>query len=83
MAQRCDVTAGKVDLSRYEKLDGAWKEIGLAAPARRALVDSKLLTLKDLKKITEDELKELHGMGPTAIKLLKKAMKSSRVSFKK
>ena len=35
-----------------------------------------------MKKITEKQLKELHGMGPTALKLLKKEMKLKKISFK-
>ena len=53
----CDVTAGRVDLSKYEKLDGYWKELGLAAPARRALVNNKVLKTTDLKKFTERDRK--------------------------
>ena len=70
---KCPVTRGEVDLDYYAKLDGAWRELKLAAPARRALVNAKLLKLSDLKKIRLSELKELHGMGPNAIALLTKA----------
>jgi hypothetical protein len=76
---QCDVTAGRVDLSKYEKVDGVWKELGLAAPARRALVNNKILKLSDLKKFTIDEVAEFHGMGPNALLILKKA----KAPFKK
>ena len=79
---QCPVQRGEVDLKKYEKLDGIWRDLGLAAPARRALVNAKLLKLNDLKKISESELKKLHGMGPTAIKILKSTMKKSKISFK-
>ena len=79
---QCPVQRGEVDLKKYEKLDGIWRDLGLAAPARRALVNAKLLKLNDLKKITESDLKKLHGMGPTAIKILKSTMKKSKISFK-
>ena len=69
----CPVTRGEVDLSRYQKLDGYWRELGISAPARRALVDAKLLKLSDLSKIKLDELAALHGMGPKAISMLKTA----------
>ena len=49
---------------RYEEVDGDWREIGLAAPARRALIDDGLFTLSDLRKTSLAALKELHGMGP-------------------
>lgn len=75
----CDVTAGKVDLSEYEKLDEAWRELGLAAPARRALVNNKILKLSDLKKFKKEEVAAFHGMGPNAMSLLAKA----KAPFKK
>jgi hypothetical protein len=77
--RECDVTAGRIDLSAYAKVDGVWKELGLAAPARRALVNNKILKISDLKKFTVEEVSEFHGMGPNAIATLKKA----KVLFKK
>ena len=68
----CAVTRGEVDLSKYEKVDGVWRDLGIAAPARRALVDAKILNIKDLKKWSDQELLKLHGMGPSAIKILEK-----------
>ena len=75
----CSVTKGEVDLSAYAKVDGVWKELGLAAPARRALVDKKILKLTDLKKFTLDQVADFHGMGPNALSILKKA----KAPFKK
>ena len=48
------------------------KKIGLVAPARRALVNAKLLRIKDLQKITEKQLMSLHGMGPSSLPIIKK-----------
>ena len=76
---QCDVTAGLVDLSKYDKIDGVWKEMGLAAPARRALVNNKILKISDLKKFTAEEVADFHGMGPNAMKILK----AKKVIFKK
>ena len=70
-------------MDAYAKRDSVWRELGLAAPARRALVDAKLYKIADLKKITLAELKSLHGMGPNALGLLAKGMKSAGVAFKK
>ena len=75
----CSVTKGEVDLSAYAKVDGVWKALGLAAPARRALVDNNVLKLTDLKKFTIDQVADFHGMGPNALSLLKKA----KAPFKK
>lgn len=66
----CAVTAGEVDLTKYEKLDQDWRALGLASPARRALVDANLLKIKDLQKIRLSDLTQLHGMGPKAIEIL-------------
>ena len=55
---KCPVTQGEVDLSKYEALDGEWRKVGLAAPARRALVDAKLYKVSDLRKVSLSELTE-------------------------
>ena len=66
----CAVTAGEVDLAKYDNLDHAWRALGLAAPARRALIDAKMLEVGDLQKIRLSDLTQLHGMGPKAIEIL-------------
>ena len=82
MSKRCLVTQGKVDLNMYDKLDGEWKKIGLAAPARRALINAKLIKITDLKKITEKHLMALHGMGPSSLPIIKREMKKLKIKFK-
>ena len=77
----CAVTNGEVDLEKYAKLDGEWVKAGLAAPARRALVDAKLYKVSDLRKISLDDLADLHGMGKTAIARLKVLMKAKGIKF--
>jgi hypothetical protein len=79
----CEVTAGEVDLVKYAEVDGDWREIGLAAPARRALIDDGLYHLSDLRKVSLAALKELHGMGPNAIRILTAEMKKADLSFRK
>ena len=71
------------DLDRYEAVDGAWREIGLAAPARRALIDDGLFELADLRKVSLAAVKELHGMGPNAIRILVSEMKKADLAFRK
>ena len=80
---QCPVKSGKVDISKYEKLDGYWKEIGLAAPARRGLVDAKLIKLADLAKLTELEFGKIHAIGPTARRIVAKEMKKKKILFAK
>ena len=71
------------DLERYESLDASWREIGLGAPARRALVDEGLFELSDLRKMSLAALKELHGMGPNAVRILVAEMKRADLTFRK
>ena len=79
---KCAVTRGEVDLSKYEALDGEWRKIGLSAPARRALVDAKLLRVSDLRKISLVELSALHGMGKSAIARLVQVMDAKKIRFR-
>jgi len=78
----CPVTNGEVDLEKYERLDREWREIDLAAPARRALVDAKLYKVSDLRKISLAELEGLHGMGKSAIARIKVIMNAKKIKFR-
>jgi hypothetical protein len=78
-----DLTNGVSDLDRYQSLDGAWREFGLAAPARHALVDDGLFELADLRKVSLAAIKELHGMGPNAVRVLVAEMKKADLAFRK
>jgi len=73
----------EVDLDAYANVDGVWRELGLAAPVRRALIDDGYYKLSDLRKVSLDAIKELHGMGPNAIRILTSAMKKADLSFRK
>jgi DNA-directed RNA polymerase alpha subunit len=53
----------------------------LAAPAQRALQSAGITTLKQLTKITEAELLQLHGMGPNALGKLRQALAEKGLSF--
>ena len=53
----------------------------LAAPARRALVGAGYLRLEQFTKVSEPELKQLHGIGPNAIKQLRHALEARGLSF--
>ena len=76
-------TNSEVDLDAYAAVDGVWVELGLAAPARRALIDEGLYKVSDLRKYSLDAIKDLPGMGPNAIRILITAMKKSDISFRK
>jgi DNA repair protein RadC len=55
--------------------------IELAKPARRALSEAGYLRLEQLTKVSETELKQLHGIGPNAIKQLRLALEALGLSF--
>ena len=69
-------------VSKYDDLDEEWLAIGLAAPARRALVDAKLYKVSDLRKISLEDLSNLHGMGKSAIARLKVVMHGKKITFR-
>lgn len=54
----------------------------LAAPARRALENAGLTTLKKLAKKTEKEVLSLHGLGKTALPILKSKLEEEGLGFK-
>ena len=66
----------------YDEFDGEWRKIGLAAPARRALVDAKLYKVSDLRKIRLEDLAALHGMGKSAIARIKQIMEAKVIRFR-
>ena len=76
-----DLDISQAELDRYESLDREWREYGISAPARRALVDAKLYKVSDLRKISESNLEELHGMGKSAIARLKVLMNAKKIKF--
>jgi DNA-directed RNA polymerase alpha subunit len=55
----------------------------LSAPARRALENAGINTLKKLSRYSEAELLKLHGFGPGSLPKLKEALKAEGLSFKK
>ena len=68
---------------KYDSLDEVWQIIGLAASARRALVDDGLYQLSDLRKVSLAAIKELHGIGPNEIRILINEMNKLDLSFRK
>lgn len=65
------------------KANDIWLQLKIAAPARRALQQNGFKSLKDLGKITKNQLSELHGMGPTSVSKIENAMKAANLKFKK
>jgi DNA-directed RNA polymerase alpha subunit len=55
----------------------------LGAPARRALEREGLDTLIKLSEISEKDLLQLHGVGPSTLPKLRESLKEKGLSFKK
>jgi hypothetical protein len=55
----------------------------LSAPARRALERESIATAKDLSNFTKREILALHGVGPSTIPTLERALAAAGLSFKK
>ena len=53
----------------------------LASPAQRALAQAGYSRLEQLTKVSAAELKQLHGMGPKALDLLRRALAAKDLSF--
>ena len=81
-ASRIALTHGAEDSDPYADVDGNWRAIGLAAPARRALIDDGHYSLSDLRKVSLAAIKELHGMGPNAIRIIVAEMKKNDLEFR-
>lgn len=54
---------------------------GLSAPARRALAGAGYERLDQLTRVSEREILRLHGMGPKAMDLLRRALAARGQSF--
>ncbi|MGD6846164.1 RNA polymerase alpha subunit C-terminal domain-containing protein [Rossellomorea aquimaris] len=54
----------------------------LAGPARRALENNGIKNLEELAACSEKEILALHGMGPSSIPKLRKALVENGLSFK-
>lgn len=54
---------------------------GLSAPARRALANAGYSRLEQLATVREDEIRRLHGIGPTALEQLRRALSVKGLSF--
>jgi hypothetical protein len=55
----------------------------ISAPARRALENQNIKTLKQLSKFSEKDILKLHGIGPSTIPVLRSALKKEDLFFKK
>ena len=56
-------------------------DIGLAAPARRALQGAGIRHLEQMTKWRQADLAALHGMGPKALKTIREALAAQGLSL--
>jgi hypothetical protein len=56
---------------------------GVARPALRALLSAGITHLQQLSHMREADLAELHGMGPKALEVLRNALQSAGLRFKR
>lgn len=54
----------------------------LPAPARRAMENKGIFTLEQLAEHSKKEILALHGMGPSSIPKLQKALNETGLQFK-
>ena len=55
--------------------------VGLAQPARRALLSAGIFRLEQLTTFSEAEVKQLHGIGPKALDQLRHALEMQGLRF--
>jgi ERCC4-type nuclease len=55
----------------------------LAVPAQRALKSAGYETLNQISKVGEKEISRLHGIGPNAVKILRKILSEHNLEFAK
>ena len=68
---------------KNEKNDGPHFRLppALSAPAQRALSAAGIERLEQLTELSETEIKQLHGIGPYALKQLRAALDAAGLSF--
>ena len=54
---------------------------GLSNPARRALIAAGCTRLEEIARLSEKEILQLHGVGPSAIKVLRPALAAQGLTF--
>lgn len=54
---------------------------GLSAPAQRALAGAGYTSLEQLSRVKEEDIRNLHGIGPNALSKLRHALAEKGLSF--
>lgn len=83
MVTNCDIK-NMTDEAKIKPLDYMKTDIPkLGGPAQRALCNAGLTSIAKLSKAKESDIADLHGMGPSSIKILKQALKDKGKTFRK
>lgn len=53
----------------------------LAKPAQRALTNAGITSLQQLAKYSEEKIALMHGIGPSALRVIKQELKKHGLSF--
>jgi hypothetical protein len=61
--------------------DAYWQSLGLAAPARRALISAGIMTIHNATDWRAVDLAQLHGIGNHAMTRLRQALANAQLSF--
>lgn len=67
---------------RKKKITDALPVFNVSTPARRALANEQINSLQELSNYTEEYILALHGVGKTAIPILKAQLRKEGLSFK-
>lgn len=84
--QRCELTQNPAKRTAANALTDSIRDelpAGLARPALRSLAAAGITSTAHFSKITAAELKQLHGMGPKAIELIRQALAEAGIAFRK
>ena len=65
-----------------EKAKAGFFVDGLTAPPRRALLSQGIDSLKALSRYSEKEILALHGMGPSSLPAMRKALQAAGLGFR-
>lgn len=77
--QNCD--KAMVEDFDYSSLSPAFAK--LSKPAKRALINNRIYSPKDLARWTLQAVAELHGIGPSSIPILEDTLRKHDLKFKK
>lgn len=67
--------------SRHQDQPDSDLPVKLARPARGVLVVAGYFQFEQLSKVSESEIKALHGIGPNALKQWRSALEAKGLSF--